>query len=584
MTSSRRFTTTLVGFVLVYFAYGVRRFSLGVDFTDEGVYVAWPLRTLFGEPAFAGDPLLAMRPMFNAISALYRLHPDITLYELRLLGWIIHLGAFAALATFLFRLTGFTVRSLLLASLPFLICHIFGLAPPSYNSTSSDFFLIALSFLGLAQFGDARRPFLLHFVAGLGLFVATFAHPALGLVAAVIGLNEVLRRRLIQNCVRLQPTASNFGFLILVAGWLAYLLHFVTTGALAIWLERSAVYRSARVKSLEGNVGRFFLDLLSYPFSFDGTALVFFAIAVSCAVASCVLARRGNLVAAGNAGAALALLLMIAMVRTFSFHGDHLPVAFAMAGLVVILVHALPVCESVFKAGPDLRLLFAGSALGAVLYATITYFFSPLRSWISGILALPFAFAVGLALLLRAASGRFAPLIRLLSTAVLALAVACVAREHYRSIYRDAYPGRLTARFHTPKFRHLLSTPERVQSVDMLYDYLRPKLTRGESLLAFDDCPMLYFLFDARPGYGLTWAARYTQTPASLARLDDEFRSHPLPRYAIRTLVDLSHPTWSLAPRTSYSDYPLNATVITRYELEHTVFPFEVWRLKPGAP
>jgi hypothetical protein len=95
---------------------------------------------------------------------------------------------------------------------------------------------------------------------------------------------------------------------------------------------------------------------------------------------------------------------------------------------------------------------------------------------------------------------------------------------------------------------------------------------------------MLYYLFDAMPAYGLTWATRHSLSPATLLQLNRELNAKPLPKYAIRTLVDVSNPVWGIAPRTSYDHYPLNETVVANYELERTIFPFEIWRLKPAAP
>lgn len=585
MNSTRRFAVTLAGFFVLYWVYGLQRLSLGVDFTDEGVYLAWPLRTLFGEAPFAGDPLLALRPLFNHLSLIRRLHPEISVYEFRMLGWLVHLGAFGALSTCLFQLSGTALQSILIASVPLFVCHIFGLAAPSYNSFACDFLLIGLSLIALSGHEAARHPRILQVAAGLALFVATLAHPGLGLVAAVIGLNEIVRHNLVQNLFRLRPAVSNTGFLTFSTCWTFYFLQLLATGAAGVWLERSVLYRSARVSSFEGDTGRFFLDLLTYPFTYDLPAVAFSIAALAAIVSLWLLARTGKTTAAGNIAAALALLLIVALIRTFSLNPDQLPVAFAMVALVVIIAHLGAPSDLALAAGPPLRLLLAGTTLGALIFAIVTFYFSPLRSWISGILALPFAFGVGLTLLLRSPSGRYAPLFRLISIVTLALAVACVAREHYRFIYRDATPGELTATFRTPKLRHLRSTPERAQAVDELYDYLHPKLTRGEPLLAFDDCPMLYVLFDARPAYGLTWATRYTQTPASLARLDAELRSRPLPRYAIRTVVGVWNPAWAPSPPIRYDHYPLNETVTTHYELERTIFPFEIWRLKsPASP
>ena len=578
MNSNRRFACILVGFIALYLGYGLWRLSLGVDFTDEGVYVSWPLRTLFGEAPFAGDPLLALRPMFNHLAWLHRFYPAISLYDIRLLGWVIHLGAFSALAIFLFRFSGAAWRSVLLASVPFFVCHVFGLAAPSYNSISSDFLLLALSLLGLAVVEPVRRPLALRLAAGCALFIASLAHPAIAVVAVLIGCGEAFR--FLQNRRQRAPGATGGCFLTFAGCWAAYLVYLFATGAVSVWLERSALYRSARVSSLEGDSGRFFRDLLAYPFSYDAAALAFSIGAVILIVVRAVLVRRGRTAAAGNAAAALALLVILALIRTFSFNTEQLPAAFAMAAIVAGFTFILRLGPSAGPPATELRLLVAASLLLAVLYATVTFYFTPLRSWISGILPLPFAFAVGLAFLLRLPDSRTAALAGLLANTVLAFAVLCVAGEHARFIYRDAPAGRLTSTFRVPKLRHLHSTPERTQAVDALYDYLHPRLSRGEPLLAFDDCPLLYFIFDARPAYGLTWAVRYTQNPISLARFDRELNTRPLPRYAIRTLVDLSHPSWTRSPRTNYADYPLNETVVTRYTLEQTIFPFEIWRLK----
>jgi hypothetical protein len=82
----------------------------------------------------------------------------------------------------------------------------------------------------------------------------------------------------------------------------------------------------------------------------------------------------------------------------------------------------------------------------------------------------------------------------------------------------------------------------------------------------------------------MTWAVRYTQTRSTLQQLDRELNAKPLPRYAIRTIVNLANVTWATAPHTDYGNYPLNDTLLTHYVLEKTIFPFEIWRLKTAHP
>jgi hypothetical protein len=242
-------------------------------------------------------------------------------------------------------------------------------------------------------------------------------------------------------------------------------------------------------------------------------------------------------------------------------------------------VHFTPAFSPLVQSRPGVRLLLLVSCFASLIYALLTYFFSPYRSWIAGMQGLAFAFATGMTLLVNVKSRRFAVLDLLLS-ASLALVVLCTARDHYRNIYRDESPRALNSTFHLPKLRSIKSTEERVRALDGLYEDLHHKIRYGEPLLAFDDCPMLYYLFDAQPAYGMAWAVRYGQRPAVLAKLNEELNSKPLPTYAIRTLVDVSNVVWRTAPRTNYADYPLNETVVTHYTLEQTIFPFEIWRLK----
>ena len=575
------FFLSLVAFLVLYVCYGLNRFALGVDFTDEGAYVAWPMRFLFGEKAFASELTTLLRPFEVYFTLPFQLHPGITLYEFRLLGWSFHLLAFALLSSYLFCLSTAPLQSLLLASVPLFVCHIFGLAPPAYNSVSSDFFLIALCLKGLADLAAAGRKLPLEIAGGLALFVATFAHPGLGVAAAVILGHEFLRHDLGRNLLRRRLTPSNAGILVFVACWVGFLLCLLGSGALASWLQRIALVRSFSANSLHGNPALFFFRLAAYPFTYSGLALVISLAAIITAVALHVFSRAGRSAYSGRAATLLAFMLTAALISTVSYEPKFLPTCFALVCLIVIGTLCLRFNELEHPASPTARYLLLMSGFGAVLYATFTYYFHAHRSWVSGILALPFAFSVGLTLLLKMKPAPSKPL-RALMTAALVIALACVIQAHYQQICRDLGPPDLQTSFRIPKLRPIRSTEERVRAVEDLYAHLHPKLARGEPLLVFDDCPMLYYIFDAMPAYGLAWASRFAQSPAGLAQLNRELNSKPLPRYAIRTLVDVSIPIWSIAERTNYDNYPLNETVMANYELERTIFPFEIWRLKPA--
>ncbi len=567
------FLTGLAAFVSLYFLYGLKRFALGVDFTDEGAYVAWPLRQFFGEAPFSSETMTLLRPLEVYFTLPFKLNPDITLYEFRLLGWSVHLGAFAALACYLFRLCAAPLTSVLIASVPFFVCHLFGLAPPSYNTLSSDFLLIALSLRGLATDAPHATNRALGIAAGLALFVATFAHPGLGLVAAGLLIYEVVAQQLPLNLLRRSLTSSNLGMLAFLACWTAFAIYFVASGAAATWWARLPLTKSFAGNSLHSQPAQFFLRLAGYPLVHSRLAAAASIALMFAGGAKIVLARTGHAAAAARANLALLVLVSANLIATFSYEPDDLPIALVQSTFVLFAVR---LCER--APATQTTTLMLASLGAAAIYATLTYYFNSHRSWLAGSLGLPFAFAVGFASQIGAPGSRRA--IETLLPLVLVLAVACAAREHFRSIYRDGVPSELTAEFRAPRLRGLRSTPERVQAVDALCAWFAPRLAPGAPLLAFDDCPMLYFILHAPPAYGLTWAVRYTQSSAALRQLDAELRARPLPRFAIRTLVDISHVTWATAPRTRYENYPLNETLLANYALAQTIFPFEIWELK----
>ncbi len=577
MQNKTVFRLALAGSLILLAAYGWMRFRLGIDLTDEGAHLAWPLRIHLGEAPHAAELLTLVRPIEVHLALLYDLRPGLTLLEFRLAGWAVHLAAFATLATFLFRLGAPPLRSLLTAAVPLFVGHIFGLATPSYNTLSSDGLTIALGLLGLVALDPApgyRRAI----GAGIALFVATLAHPGLGLVALLLIGDQVWRGGLAANLGRRTLTPLNAACAVFVACWVAYGGYFWAAGHLARWLGRLAFARSA-VTAGE-SLPLFLAHLLAFPFTFNPLAAILAGAVVAASLAARLLA--GRLGAGGHARHAAAFAAVAALVVTFSLDTENLPLGFAMVALVMAAVHGWSPFAFDGPGRREVHLLLLASVVAALAYAALTNFFTYARSWTSGVQALPFAFATGLTLLLN----RSFPgdrVWKLLVSATLALAVLGAARNHYRFIYRDGAPRELVAGFTVPKLRGIRSTPERVAALNALYARLRDDLRPGDRLVAFDDCPFLYYLFDARPAYGLAWAARYGQSLATLARLDAEFTAGPLPRYAIRALVDVGTPAWRDAPRTRFEHYPLNETVRAHYELIHTIFPFEIWRLRPAA-
>lgn len=576
----RNFLISLAAMLVLYLAYGVVRFRLGVDLTDEGAYLSWPLRLLYGEPAFTSEIMTITRPLEVYLYRILPFGPALGVYGMRLLGWSIHLAAFAVFAGTLFLRGAPAWRALFVASVPCFAVHLFGLAPPAYNMMGSDFLMIALSLRAAAAWPGGPKPDLPSLLAGLALFVATVSHPGLGLVAAVALVWELGPGQLWQNGSGRRLSPSNRGMLAFVVCWVVLLMVLGATGGLRHWAERlaaiQAITASVARQSPAGFVGRLLAYLPTYHWAartlaLGGTLLVL-GRWWSVRRRRPELERKFTVLLALLVGGTLFALLLAPRAEPST--------AFALLTFLLVLWR-LPF----FFSAADARvpgMLTALSLLAGLVYGTATYYFTPLRSWQSGLLGLPFALGVGLEALV-AETSRRVPGSERLSAAVMFALIVLVARGHYGLIYRDAAPGELTAGFRIPALRGIRSTPERVASLDALYDYLHPRLPAGSPLLVFDDGPLLYYLFEARPVYAATWAVRYSLPLPLLERFDRELRAKPLPDYAVRLMVDPSYPVWATAARTRFDNYPLNRTLENAYKLERTVFPFEVWKRKPES-
>lgn len=577
MRSWRPYFAAFALYSACVFIFGLKRFALGIDFTDEGAYLSWPLRLAFGESPFTSELMTMTRPVEVFISRFLDFGPASSLFGLRLLGWIIHLVAFGVLGAFLYQIGGCPWRSVLIAGIPLFLVHVHGLATPAYNVLSSDFLVVALSLRGIAALAQGGRRTYLHAGAGVFLFMATVCHPGLGLVAVAWLIYECWTHGFVGNLGRRSLTPSNVGLLVFLSCWTALAAYLVASSAAGAWFERLPLIRSFSIAAARENPVLFVGRLLSYLGTYHqwATAYLLAALSVIGLARLSVSAGRTRIVPLAWAflgGLTLVFLLGEAVIRP-----EWSPSGFAL--VTYLLVIGCIIGRAVPELGemPELRVLMVASGFAGLVYATSTYFFTPLRSWMSGALGLPFAFALGLEIVLGDRC-RQVRVVRLAVMVALTFLVGWVARNHYVAIFRDAPPRELTASFDLPKLRHIKSTPERVQALNSLHAYMRPRIATGESLLVYDDGPLLYYLFDAKPVYGLTWAIRYGQSREVLEQLSRELQAGPLPNYAIRLLVDPSYTSWEDAPRVNYGDYPLDAFVLSNYVLERTIHPFEIWR------
>jgi hypothetical protein len=577
----------LAGIALLYIFFAVSKATLGVDFTDEGLYAVAPLRLSLGEPLFSSEIMTLLRPAEFFSQVFLHLFASPTLYQLRLCGWAIHSAVYLVFFWVLYRECRSLIIAFLSSSISFFVSFAWPstIATPSYKSLSTDFLLLFLCLFFTSHRRRSVPAIPLRLFAGLSLLVAVICYPSL-VVLILFTLAYDIREFYRASGAPIRERLSLAGTSITVfSAGLLFFCYLCLSGAATYWLARMNLVHNSSLTAFKNGVsyfyGHLFLELFTQVTSFRYYSGLLVLLVCFVLVAKQSLLRKWK--------PYLLVIFQGCSLYTFSIqsrgHSDlenfSLPTAFcllAVSSTVVYLLFEIRLSRPI-----DFLALFcvSMSLVGGLIYCASTYFFDYYYCWNNGLLALPFAFSLMLATNIGELC-RDRKLRLVLAGAALLIPAHAAIRYDYYGVRRDSKVENLTTNFRIPSLRGIKSTPDRVASIESLYDYLRPQMAKGESLLAYDDCPMLYFIFKAKPAYGLAWALRYTMSVETLDELNREFNSQPLPRFAIRTMVDLSTIDWKKAPATNYDHYPLNESVLANYERVKTIFPFEVWELKSG--
>jgi hypothetical protein len=584
MHRQKRFYLYLIFFLAAFFFYGFYKACLGMDFTDEGAYLAWPLRLLFGEKLFSSEIVTLVRPMELLLIWPLRLHPSMTLFEWRMLGWTGHLTAFFLLSLWLFRAGNPPLQSLLIAAIPCYGDNALAIGTPSYNTISSDSLLIFFVLWTLPGRSGARSGVGLQIVAGFCLFIATVVYPSLIILGPAVLAVGLISYRFDKDAAgaTVSPLTSLACPIVFFAGWLLLAIGLYFSGSADLWAKRlPLILASTPLNAAQSHPLQFYRELFAYLVSFSPLSPPYAGLAVATTAGVIVFQRKGSIASGERVSVLFGIVSVAGLLVFYPKEPYYLTSFLTLAGLATSIVYLSISTRLDWSQNSRLQCAVSLGIVATMIYASSTHYFTPWRSWVSGAFGLPFCFSVSLSRLLSPAGER-SFFRRFGSAAVLTAAVIVLACANFNNVYRDGCPGRLSAEFSgVPKLAHIKSAPMRVASIERLYVYLKPKLVYGEPLLVYDDCPLLYFILDAKPAYGLAWAVRFNVPPATLLALNREFTSRPLPRFAVRAMIDVSYDDWDGAPAENFQNYPLNDSVMAHYKLDKTIFPFEIWRLKP---
>ena len=567
---------------VVLFAFGCIHAAKGIDLTDEGMYLSTALRYSMGDIPFRDEVMNVARPFDVLVSPVFKLFPDISLFQMRLLGNILH--TFSCFLLFVF-LSGYAPPFLaaLLCGVMFLMNNFHGILSPSYNSISSDCSLIAVTLWLLAVSSRSKlRQFVLAVCGGIFLGLAAGSYSTAVLVACVpIALLMVTfffsrKRRFL-----IQPTAVFIGTFIIIAA--AAVIVIVSSGAwsdLTGWAKEITRTNELRIRGpffKIYNLMNEFLNVLP-----RGIAL-FLAFLFSLFIVSAV--KRRNIALAFAVPLLLLTYYILSPVRAgdITYANRQL---FSFAVILAVLSFFFNKNAPAGKENEKSDWNYAGNILiswGFV--SSIVYGISSdaaLRNCMLGTAPL---FSAGMISFYNAA-GRPAEAMNGRNTGwsarhvmIFVIVAAFMADGFFyyrRYVYREAEISSLTEKFSHPRLTGVYSTPEKVKAIEELLGYLNHRVKPGDYFLAYNYVPMMYFLTHTRPAYSAAWARDDWPLPLREKLLNKMIENNRIPEYCVRMLTFPEY-DWK-KPMVYDKMSPLDLYVKSNFSLEKIIYPFEVWQ------
>lgn len=466
----------------VVLALTLRRFFLGVDFSDEATYVALPYRFLLGDKPFVDEVNPIQTAAFFTLPLVWAWRSmtgglDGIVLALRL----VYFAAIVLVAILAARRFAKEVGPVaVLVVLPFVACLPLGTPTFSYNTLASGFFTVGLFLLLGATRGDDAEdarlcPWFLagvvHAWSAVALATYALASSAAFVVAWVVLARERRARKLaayalggVLAAALFVPVFKNIGRETLEFGY-AY------TGGPGHWLTKLGEIQDKGWKLLPNRAG-------------VGALVAAFFVAG-------MLGRRTAALAA--LAAAVFLLRPERGAIDSSLHANFVAL---LAPIVAPFAWRAPLAKPVFL------VVWLPSTVAALV-----------ASWTSGNGVVNAGFGAlpgAVATLFLAASYALAPNDRRdrwsdLRASLVPLAFVAALVVEQRNVYSDDPAPRLTARMEDGPFRGLYTTPEKKAWIDEASSAIRGGAQGHARIVAVIHFPLAYLLTDLRPATRNAW-------------------------------------------------------------------------------
>lgn len=573
----------------VSLGWALYRIRFGVDFTDEGLYLAAPMRYALGDLPFRDEITNPSRAFDVLLAPLFVWFPDLSIHQLRLLWVFVQFAAMLALFGLLRRWAPDVLVALAGASTMWLQNMIW---TPGYHGMSAVFFTLSWSlWLNACLFRSLRAARWQGVASGVVFLLAVVSYlPLLALLAVPGVVWAVALARGRRSTVRAAATSHHLaGFavpLLLLVGALA------AAGLVGDWIgaQRDLTSLDRYAKPLSAKFGIFADQTLRFLPVLAGSALTVAAMGTALR-ARAVWERVGKvgrpvlgvaLVAASALVAGRLLTVPVAPATTVlldlwwartSARVFAIALGFHLGALALLAWH---------RAWADRpRLGFVYSAL-----FTGTLVFSFLHGFLGGqafkvmLGMLPLAVSAVVIVYQACTAAAVAPSPRPLGAAFalvccLCLGVGSLGARH-QWVYNVGNMSQLTAEFRHPRLAGIRFHPDQVENIEALLAYLEERVRPGDFLIAYDDVPLLYYLTSTRPAIDHVWSSRIVPPGLRARSVERMIAAGRVPEYVVRK----TSPHLRADAASPESVHPIDAFVWSRYEREATFPPFEVWHLR----
>ena len=551
----------------------------GVDLTDEGMYISSPFRYSLGDIPFQDDVMNLARPFDILIMPIYKLFPNISLLDIRLLGLFLHIISLTILFLFFSRFSSPIVVSLCCIAM-FLWSDPYNIISPSYNSISRDLSILSFTMWLFSMILTNKYYAAIFSIFG-GIFLGLTSLSYLSQVALivvpilfVIYYLYFLSPKIYWPCIRLSCIFILAFALTLTAGILMAAQSGFLNGYFS-WFQEITNTNDIKILGPLAKLGIIFDEFMNI------LPRAILLIAIGVIIPLFIVFKRKRV----NSFITFSYILFVLVTFLFILLKSSLIILLGFTIPTAAILICLPILEPKIGKWPFVRnISIIWGCLSVIIFSA-----SSGAGLKNGLFGSTIIFLVTIISYFRIVFFKacYTNSQRLFKCAIYGLIVVILSaftidglNHLYGYRYRESGIIQLKARFHHPKLNGIYSTERKVKILENLLRYLEKRIGPKEYLLAYNSIPLLYYLTNTRPALAVTWARDDWPLSTRKRLLSRMLQKQRFPEYCVRMLA-LPENNWEKAmPYDSQS--PWDNYVQNNYYLEKIIYPFEIWHLGKG--